>query len=193
MMPCTASSIGSFTPSSRIWSCSVPHPLAAANKLNNYLQGNDGANSLYGDAGNDELRGGGGNDTIIGGLGIDMLYGDAVWSSDTGADVFEFRSIQESGHLGAAADQIVDFLSHRHTTQGDKIDLSAIDANTTVAGDQAFQFIGNNNAFVPEWGAGQLRCNGGFVEGDVDGDLNVDFRIQVFQTDNLLIEADFIL
>ena len=42
-------------------------------------------------------------------------------------------------------------------------------------------------------GTGQLRVNGGFVEGDVDGDLVADFRIQVFQKDNLLITADFYL
>jgi hypothetical protein len=48
-----------------------------------------------------------------------------------------------------------------------------------VAGNQAFIWIGNDNAFTPDFGAGQLRFNGGFVEGDVNGDFAVDFRIQV--------------
>jgi serralysin len=132
--------------------------------------------------------GGVGGDFLIGGAGVDVMTGGA------GRDVFEFRSAQDSGFaLAAPADQILDFASARFTPQSDKIDLSQIDANVTAAGDQQFVFIGNNNAFSAALGAGQLRCNGGFVEGDVDGDLVADFRIQVFQTDNLLIDADFIL
>ena len=38
----------------------------------------------------------------------------------------------------AAADRILDF----SPKQGDRIDLSAVDANDQVLGDQAFQFIG---------------------------------------------------
>jgi serralysin len=92
-----------------------------------------------------------------------------------------------------APDEILDFVSSRFSTIFDRIDLSQIDANTGADGDQQFLFIGNNNAFSENLGVGQLRCNGGFVEGDVDGDLVADFRIQVFQTDNQLAEADFIL
>jgi hypothetical protein len=72
----------------------------------------------------------------------------------------------------------------------DYIQLSSIDADVNTAGDQAFVFIGNNNPF---YGVGQVRCNGGFVEGDIDGDAIADFRIQVFQNDNQLIAEDFIL
>lgn len=152
------------------------------------LFGGDGDDALFGEDGDDELDGGAGRDLLFGASGVDVLTGGAD------ADVFEFRAAQDSGFaLAAPADEIVDFLSARFSAQSDKIDLSQIDANATAAGDQQFVFIGNNNAFSAALGTGQLRCNGGFVEGDVDGDLVADFRIQVFQTDNQLIDADFIL
>ena len=161
---------------------------ATGNGLDNVMKGNGGNNTLDGGDGGDTLIGNGGADRLIGGLGVDELTGGS------GADIFQFRSIQDSGFNGAAADEIVDFVSSRFSTVSDKIDLSQIDADGDVTnGDQAFQFIGNNNAFSDTLGPGQLRCNGGFVEGDVNGDLVADFRIQVFQKDNLLVDADFIL
>jgi Ca2+-binding RTX toxin-like protein len=45
--------------------------------------------------------------------------------------------------------------------------------------------------FVAALGPGQLRFNGGFVEGDVNGDLIADFRIQVKVA--TLVDADFVL
>ncbi len=60
---------------------------------------------------------------------------------------------------------------------GDRIDLGTIDANHLVAGNQAFLWIGNDSAFSGQ--AGQLRYNAGFVEGDLNGDTNADFRIRV--------------
>jgi len=47
-------------------------------------------------------------------------------------------STRAQSAVGANADRITDF-SH---AQGDKIDLSAIDASTVLAGNQAFSFIG---------------------------------------------------
>jgi serralysin len=102
-----------------------------------------------------------------------------------GADTFEFRAPEDSGFKGAAADEILDFSS----AQSDKIDLAQIDANSLVAGDQAFTFIGNNNAFTGM--AGQLRFNAGQLEGDLNGDGAGDFRIQVNVAS--LVAADFIL
>jgi Ca2+-binding RTX toxin-like protein len=137
------------------------------NGLDNSITGNDAGNVLSGLAGNDSLDGREGDDVLIGGAGRDTLYGG------TGADRFVFASLADSSF--AAPDRIADF----SLVESDKIDLSAIDANVNAAGDQAFLFIGNNNAFVPSFGAGQLRFNGGFLEGDVNGDLVADFRIEV--------------
>jgi serralysin len=141
-----------------------------------FLSGGDDVDALHGDAGddrldggnqNDNLDGGANNDTLTGGLGEDTLTGGS------GADKFVFRSLAET--TVAAPDDITDFQDFA----GDKIDLSAIDANTLVDGNQAFIWIGNDNAFTTDFGAGQLRFNSGVVEGDVDGDFVVDFRIQV--------------
>jgi len=92
--------------------------------------GSNGRNVLKGLAGSDELQGKNGNDIMIGGLGQDFFFGEG------GADRFIFQAANES--RSGVADIIFDF-SH---AAGDKIDLSAIDADTTVRGNQAFDFIG---------------------------------------------------
>jgi Ca2+-binding RTX toxin-like protein len=153
--------------------------------LNDQLTGNAIANQLSGGAdndtlnaaaGDDHLDGGAGNDILIGGLGKDTLTGG------DGADTFVFKSIQDSavGH----EDQIIDFSS----AQGDHIDLSAIDANTHVAGDEAFGYIGSA-AFSDV--AGQLRYADHFLEGDVNGDGTADFRVHVDVAS--LAHNDFVL
>jgi Ca2+-binding RTX toxin-like protein len=168
------------------------------NALDNIMTGNAGANTLDGGDGADEIHGHGDNDYVYGGAGDDELFGEAgndkligtigvdVMTGGIGADIFEFRTPQDSGYLLLApADQITDFSA----AEGDKIDLFQIDANSIAAGDQAFSFIGNNNAFFGQ--AGQLRFNGGFLEGDLDGDATADFRIQVNAPS--LVAADFVL
>jgi Ca2+-binding RTX toxin-like protein len=137
------------------------------NGLDNEIIGNDAGNVLRGLGGNDTLFGFKGADVLVGGAGRDTLTGG------TGADRFVFASPDESSR--AAPDRIVGFFEG----DGDRIDLSEIDANVNAAGDQTFLWIGNNSSFVPALGAGQLRFYGGFVEGDVDGDLAADFRIEV--------------
>jgi len=89
------------------------------NALNNLLVGNSGANVL---------NGGAGDDTLIGGAGKDVLTGG------TGADIFKFNAVAESGITDTSRDTINAFKAG----QGDKIDLSAIDANTAIAGNNTF-------------------------------------------------------
>ncbi len=125
--------------------------------------GNDSANTLQGNTGNNTLSGLGGHDTIIGGSGQDTLTGGA------GNDIFKFIATADS--TTSKNDTITDFV--RGT---DKIDLSAIDANTKVASDQAFNFI-LDMAFSRE--AGQLRFANGVLQGDVNGDGTADFQIAV--------------
>jgi hypothetical protein len=79
--------------------------------------------------------------------------------------------------------------------QGDRIDLSAIDADTTVASNQAFVLAANGTD--PFSGvAGQLRYEVGgtttSVFGDVDGDAVADFEI-VLTGSITLTAADFVL
>ena len=74
-------------------------------------------------------------------------------------------------------------------SQGDKIDLSGIDANTKMSGNQAFSYIGNDK-FSGK--AGQLQYKNGIVAGDVNGDKAADFQIDI-ANDHWLRAGDFIL
>jgi hypothetical protein len=71
-------------------------------------------------------------------------------------------------------DTIYDFSSG----QRDRIDLKAIDAQTTVGGNQSFTFIGKNGF---QGKAGELRYDkvsgGALVSGDVNSDGIADFAI----------------
>jgi Ca2+-binding RTX toxin-like protein len=80
--------------------------------------------TLAGSQYNNSLIGGTGDDVISGGGGADLLTGGF------GADTFVFAATSDSGPGGR--DVILDFGA------GDRIDLSAIDANTGLAGDQGF-------------------------------------------------------
>jgi hypothetical protein len=77
---------------------------------------------------------------------------------------------------GKRSDLITDFSGTG--ADGDKIDLTAIDANGNAAGDPGFTFIGTNHFNGTR---GQLResFSGGntIVSGDVTGDGNADFSI----------------
>jgi trimeric autotransporter adhesin len=133
--------------------------------------------TLTGNGGNNVLNGYNGADTLIGGLGVDTFLGGAD------ADTFVFTAINESAV--AMPDQILDFA----TAQGDKIDLSQIDAIMGGGGaNDIFNFIGNA-AFSGS--AGELHFLNGLVEADVNGDGAADFAIQVNQAS--LAASDFIL
>ncbi len=130
-----------------------------------YLYGNDVSNKLNGNGGNDVLDGAKGNDILSGGAGAD-----------------EFR-VSETGY----GDEILDF-----TSGVDRIRLSEIDADSGVAGNQAFTFVGNS-AFSGT--AGELRTysQGGdnYVAGDVNGDGLADFTINVNNAN--VVVTDFFL
>ena len=160
------------------------------NGLANEMTGNAFDNVLSGLGGNDVLRGGFGNDTLQGGDGGDRLFGG--FGADTmtgglGADTFVIEGANQTSAFVpfmTIYDRITDFSS----AQGDHIDVSAIDANLWVAGNQAFTYIGSN-AFTGV--AGQLRFAGGFVQGDLNGDTLTDFRFEVNAAS--LAAADFML
>src|SRR5262249_13765905 len=127
----------------------------------------------------DTLYGGDGDDTLIGGAGADWLTGGA------GADIFKFAA---GDSPTGGADHICDFLSGT-----DKIDLSAIDADSGTAGNQAFAFIGNSALSSV---AGELRYNVSgpetVLEGDLDGDGAADITI-VLSGIVTPLAADFVL
>ena len=134
------------------------------------LWGGAGADILFGQTGADVLRGHAGNDALYSGYGADDLIGG------TGADRFIFMSHTDSNRAfgvdvitagdGAAAFEGVGVAG------GDRIDLSQIDANANLAGNQAFVWSASRTA-------GTLSLsdvNGNtVVNGHVNNDGVVDF------------------
>ncbi|WP_176594157.1 M10 family metallopeptidase C-terminal domain-containing protein [Sphingobium sp. EM0848] len=109
-----------------------------------------------------------------------------ILTGTAGADTFIFNSVSDSTPL--AMDTITNFQDGT-----DKIDLSAIDANSTLPGTQAFTFIGGASFSA----AGQLHVyNDGtntFVEGNTDGNpLTTEFRIELLGI-HALTTHDFVL
>ncbi|MBF9195709.1 M10 family metallopeptidase [Microvirga terrestris] len=136
------------------------------------LRGSGSANQIKGGAGSDTLYGRSSNDVLDGGTGSDKLYGESgkdMLTGGSGADVFVFSSSAHSRM--SSADTIKDF-----RRSSDHIDLRGIDANTKIAGNQAFNFIGHN-AFHGK--AGELRFADGIASGDTNGDAIADFGIRV--------------
>jgi serralysin len=136
---------------------------ATGNNLNNVIIGNDG---------NNILTGGGGIDTLTGGAG---------------ADIFVFAD-GDTGSTAGHRDTITDFLPGT-----DQIDLTGIDADTTVAGHDAFRFLGTA-AFDGTPGALHTIYdavhNVTVLEGDTNGDKVADFGIEL--VGNLtLSQSDF--
>lgn len=150
---------------------------AAGNAADNYLRGNPGNNRLDGGDGNDILAGQEGSDRLIGGLGADDLRGA------TGVDVFVFLSVAETP-AGAGRDIIRDF-----TPGEDILNLGLVDANSLVAGDQQFTYIGDA-AFSGT--PGELRYTGGVVRGDVNGDAVEDLQINLLNN-AALTQDDLVL
>ena len=103
---------------------------------------------------------------------------------DADRDVFIFRSISETVK-GTQRDRIYQFESGE-----DDIDLSPIDANTQIVGDQGFSFSSNGAAAYSVW----VQDSGSnvLVRGDVNGDRIHDFEIFVANVETLLT-SDFIL
>jgi serralysin len=138
------------------------------------LRGDDLGNLIHGGGGDDALYGRGGNDTLIGEAGADLLYGGA------GADRFLFNCAADSSP--SARDTIMDFLRGVDT-----IDLRPIDADTSLNGDQPFDYIGGGG-FTGT--AGELRFLSGFLSGDTNGDGAADFQVYLVDVETLFA-SDF--
>ncbi|MBS0166535.1 MAG: calcium-binding protein [Nitrospira sp.] len=151
------------------------------------LYGGDGGDTLNGGDGNDILssggyggtamNGGAGNDMLYcsegglnrvnGGTGADTLYANIAGGSD---DIFDYNSVSDSPS-GTGRDVIHNFNAEDDVGH-DQIDLRDIDANTLVAGNQAFIWGGS-------FSAGHLRYVGGVLQGNTDGDTAAEFEIQL--------------
>ena len=137
----------------------VTAPLnGVGNALNNQITGNSAANILSGLAGKDILTGG------------------------AGADTFAYQNVSDS--LSAIHDVITDFSA----LQGDKIDLSAVDANSNQVGKQLFHYIGTAD-FTKQ--AAQLRFDSAThqLQGDTNGDGKAEFVIELSGISNFASDA----
>jgi Ca2+-binding RTX toxin-like protein len=147
--------------------------------------GNDtllGVENLTGGNYSDTLTGNGGNNVLVGGLGKDTLVGGL------GADIFKFNTAAETNAAAALGDLIQDF----NASQGDKINLSASDANSALAGDQAFTAPTQGGVF-----SGVFASQGSLyfdqtthvLYGNNDADSAVDFAIQLAGISSLNLNA----
>lgn len=156
------------------------------------ISGGSGRDDMSGGADDDRLNGGNGDDRINGGSGSDTIRGgsgrDTLRGAE-GSDRFVYDDGEFGGVTNATADRILDF-SH---DEGDLIDLSLVDANTNLDGDQAFTFIGTA-AFSNT--AGELRFqqadNFSYIYGDQNGDGVADFAIR-FDDSAVVVATDFVL
>ena len=153
---------------------------------NDLLVGDDGINSLVGGSGNDTLKGGGGFDHLLGGQGNDTLQGssyvpvaDDTFIADFPADWGAFDWLEG----GTGADTFVagfaDFISDFHRTDGDRIDVHAIDANTTVSGNQDFTRVVAGLSMTP----GEIGFTSDGVDTffhlNTDNDIHAEVTIRV--------------
>ncbi len=142
--------------------------------FNDMLTGSTKSNVIDGGDGDDVINGGVSNDTLIGGAG---------------ADRFVFLKTADS--TVTKTDSIQDFSQ----SEGDLIDLSAIDANSKIAGNQAFTLAGS--VFTKQ--AGQLiisYAGDGYrwlIQGDTNGDGKADFALIAGLLTTPLTANDFLL
>lgn len=159
-------------------------------RSNDDLRGDAGANEIDGGLSSDQLHGRAGDDTLNGERGVDKLYGNAggdVMSGGEGNDRFIYFRASDS--RADNRDTILDFET------GDRIEISRLDANTGIGGNQAFEFIARAG-FSGD--GGELRffqSTGGnrtVIQADADGDGTAEFEIAL----NGLIDltaGDFVL
>ncbi|WP_408587195.1 calcium-binding protein [Novosphingobium sp.] len=154
------------------------------------LLGGTGNDRLYGDLGADRLVGGAGDDMLVGGNGPDAMTGGL------GADRFVWSSYDELKRFVTNVFEL-DMVRDFNHGEGDRIDLSRLDANRGLVGDQAFTFIGTDafSAGTP----GQIRVvsagisNVFRVEINSDNDADPDYSIGVLSLSGTLQAGDFVL
>lgn len=154
-------------------------------KGNDNITGSSLNDTLLGYAGNDVLSGGGGSDKLIGGTGRDELIGGS------NKDMFKFGELKESGVSDTSRDTITDF-----TRGQDKIDLSKLDANQAIIGNQEFSAPVVGGAF-----SGKLANPGDLYFDNVahvlyantNTDSTADMSIHLMGAITTLTASDFIL
>lgn len=172
---------------------------------NDKLTGADalGGITLNGGSGNDQLisglgdywvNGGDGNDVLTsyallgsgrsmlnGGAGVDILQHLGLGAGEDIPIIFDYNSVSDS-LAGAGRDTIIGFAGWG-AVLANQIDLTDIDANILVSGNQAFTWIGSAAFAV----AGQLRYADGILQGSTDADTAAEFEIQLVGAPALVV------
>lgn len=159
---------------------------------NDTVDGFAGNDLIDGGSGNDVLNGGVGIDTLIGGLGRDVLTGGTA----TEADIYKYTSVSESG-VGAWVRDLVDFRGAGWAA-GNRIDLSVIDANPYLTGNQAFSFIGKSAFQANKPGTVRVYDSGSstVLALNTDNDIYAEAEIELRDgsaTAATFVTGDFIL
>ena len=144
------------------------------------VTGNKANNSIFGNGGDNEVDGGAGNDTLSGGRGADQLTGGV------GADTFDYDAVKDSA-VATDCDVIWDF------SAGDKIDLSTIDANTSLSGDQKFTFTNLTVTTFASGTIGTVRFIDDYLYVNNDTDSAADMVIKVVGVDITALTASNLL
>ncbi|MEM7506938.1 MAG: M10 family metallopeptidase C-terminal domain-containing protein [Pseudomonadota bacterium] len=144
-------------------------------RRNDDLRGDGGANEIDGGLSSDQVHGRAGDDILNGGRGADKLYGNAggdVMSGGPGTDRFIYFRASDS--QADNRDTITDFET------GERIEISRLDANIGIGGNQTFEFIATAG-FSGD--GGELRFfqsvggNRTVIQADIDGDSEAEFEI----------------
>jgi Ca2+-binding RTX toxin-like protein len=155
-------------------------------------RGGTGDDSLTGGSGDDVLSGGAGADTLDGGAGDDTLAGGAgsdVLRGGVDVDVFRYCALSDPPpfNVRLLPERIIDFSQ----ADGDKIDLSAIDARPDLRDDQSFLFADSINFLVYQPGTVRtfLSANSTLVQADTgQGVLTVVVQgLVTFTTDDFIL------
>ncbi|MDT0681201.1 calcium-binding protein [Roseicyclus sp. F158] len=179
----TGDAVGDTFQSIEIWE---------AGDWSDQLRGGNGDDVFRGGKRSDRLYGRGGDDVLDGGQGVDALFGNSGADILTGGgdagqrDRFIFFAATDS--RPGQSDTITDFVSGI-----DRIEISRFDADTGVAGNQAFDLIGRS-AFSGT--AAELRYD--YIDGDthvladMDGDGLAEFELKLLGL-HTLGDGDFLL
>ena len=159
---------------------SVNWSLASTPEVENLFGSGSAGLNLTGNAVRNFIIGTTGADILTGGAGADVLRGGV----DTMRDTFVFTTSTDSLR-GAGRDMVCDFISG-----GDVIDLSAIDPNAGVAGNQSFGFAGLTATAMSIWTA--TAAGSVWVYADVTGDRVADMEIRLLGVATV-VAADFLL
>lgn len=175
--------------------------LGAGGGGDDFISGGDGNDKLFGDAGNDRLFGGNGNDQLYGGAGpsdylnggagSDYLFGGGDMTGGSGKDYFIFDNVTDDNT--SATQAVGSTIRDLQRSLGERIELTQIDANSRIDGNQIFTWRGEG-LFTGAGGEARFAVVGGssYVQLDVNGDRQSDLLIVVEGITNLT-SRDFLL